>query len=65
MSHFMITFHNFDEYSVILKVILNNIADQFEMVYFKFHPRETLSRREKILPMIKKLNRNITIITDE
>ncbi|MGN6180609.1 MAG: polysialyltransferase family glycosyltransferase, partial [Mucilaginibacter sp.] len=43
-----------DEYLGILDDILFNLSNQFEIIYFKFHPREDGPERQKLTDVVKK-----------
>ena len=52
------------EYMEILDDLLNGLSKQFDNIYFKFHPRETLTDQAWQKTILQKYD-NVMIVTDE
>ncbi len=53
-----------DEYKLILTDILSNLSENFDTVYFKFHPREKQPQRDILLEVTNTFER-VTVLNDD
>lgn len=55
---------NMDEYLTILEDIILNLSSHFEVINFKFHPRENETTRNKISAILSKFSKVVIINND-
>ena len=58
-------YQNFDDYIIGLQKILNYLCENFDSVFFKFHPSEGESERVEIISKVLKFYPMVKIILDD